>query len=236
MSKQTRREARREVRLSYRPLRNQYRRARRQARQDTRQYESSIAELGGQLQSGLGSAASFYDQNTAGLADQTAASINSLAPYFNQGIGAGSPTERSAGLGLTGTIGAGTLEQLGTARSRNAGYSSSAMREGTEQQYTLGRNAQIDLKNFQNELRQQLLDAKSGIPQEIRALDLQKQREAFDRRMALAQLALQQQGMDLQAGAQNASNRLYDAVLGYIDDYFKTHPDADIGDLGGLFG
>jgi hypothetical protein len=126
-------------------------------------------------------------------------------------------SEISAGTGLFGAIGAGSLEDLASQRSRNVAYNTSAQRQGSMESAIARRNYQTDLHDTLKDIGQQRIDLMRSVPQQIQARMDQLRQIAFDQMMAQKNFGLSAQSAALaqqQAAMQNNSSAAYSQLLG----------------------
>ncbi len=217
---QYRRDAQRDVMLTLRrelgDIRRTGQRAGRETRQAVTQSNNAYDALGAQL-AGLDQP---YQDTVSGIGADLSSQIAGLSPLMQQSSGAVPEAERAAGSGLVGTLGAGSLEQIASDRARNVAYNTSAQRQGGLERLTQQRNLRGELGDFREDLANRRLDLLSGVPAQVRQREDQLAQQAFDRRMALqamalqqGQFGLQQSAFNLDASQQETMNRVWAKIL-----------------------
>ena len=161
-------EARRLFHLSVQPYLQQINRAKRQAKRETNQTINRTQNVYGALGSQLQALADPYQQQVSGIQSDLTGNLNALMPSLQGQIGQAPATERAAAAGLVGSIGAGAQSLLGQSAATEAGYNTSAQRQGIEESAITQRNALGDLANFRQDLSQQKVDILRQAPAQIR--------------------------------------------------------------------
>jgi len=180
-------QARRDVRLSMHPILQGYKRQGKLAQQDANQAQQRTQDVYGALGTQLQALGDPYSQAMSGISGNLSSELGGLTGLLNGQIGQAPGTERAAAAGLLGAIGGGGLSLLASGQARNAGYNTSAQRQGAEQSAVSQQNILTDLANFKSDLSQQKLDAMGQMsPMYLQRLD-QLKHEA-------AQLALSRSG------------------------------------------
>lgn len=199
----------RDVMLSLRPSRQAIRRSRRQGIADYRQFDAQAQNIGQQFQHQIAPLGGAYDAQIGDITGDLQGQLGSLTGLLGTSIGQVPDAERIAGANMMGTVGAGSLEGLASDRARNAGYQTSAQRQGAIETMTTRRNATTDLQNFLDDLSNQQQDLYSGSDSLIRQREDQLRQQAFDRAMALKNYNLNASSV----GAANASNAAFGDYL-----------------------
>lgn len=199
----------RDVMMSLRPGRQQIRRARRQGIADYGQYSQQAADIGQAFQSQVAPLGGAYDAQVGGITSDLQAQLGSLTGLLGTSIGQVPEAERAAGAAMFGTTGAGTLAQLASERARQAGYQTSAQRQGAIETMTTRRNALVDLQNYLDDLASRKTDLYAGSDAMIRQREDQLRQQAFDRAMAMRNYNLNAS----QVSGQNASDAAFGAYL-----------------------
>lgn len=194
-------QAHRDVMLALRPMLQTLRQSGRQASRQTRQINQRTQDVYGALGSQLSALDQPYQDTMAGISSGLSQDISGLAPLLQQSVGQAPQTETAAGAGVLGAIGAGGLSQLASQAATGASYNTSAQRQGVEESAIAQRNALSDLGQYRGDLRTQRADLmRQAGPQTLQRMDSLRQQQ-LDRRLALANLAMQQgtYGMQQQA-------------------------------------
>jgi len=218
------RRAVRDVMLSFRPARRALRRERRQGLREYRQAQQRSGEAYDQLAGSLDQLNSQYQAQVAPIAGQLTSQIGALGQMLGTDIGAVPEAERAAGTGLVGTIGAGTLEMLASDAARNAAYGTSAARQGEIQRLTDSRNLAAGRRDFLSDIRDRRTDLMGGIDQLIRQRQDELTQQGFDRRMALADLAMARGRYGMDRAAFNTQQG-YDSAIGAFLQQAMSDPD-----------
>lgn len=159
------RRARRDVQLSVQPqldaLARQQAQAERDYGQGTNQVQAAYDALGREL----GNVGAGFTDEAAKIAALFGGQVGQLGGMIG---GAAAPAEQQAAQAFLGSIGGAGKGLLASDAMRNAAYNSSALRQGALERVTMTKNLAQDLLGTQDDIRQQVLDAKAMMPGLIR--------------------------------------------------------------------
>jgi hypothetical protein len=209
--------ARRDVMLSERPYIQELNRTRRQAKQDTRHASRRTRSIYGALGQALKPLGADFTNQSHGISQGLQSDLGGFESHLGSTVPGVPQSEISAGTGLFGTIGAGSLEDLASQRSRNLAYNTSTQRQGSMESAVAQRNYQTDLRDTLKDIGQQKIDLMRSTPQQIQARMDQLRQIAFDQMMSQKQFGLSAQSAALaqqQAAMQNNSSAAYSQLLG----------------------
>jgi hypothetical protein len=209
--------ARRDVMLSERPYLQELKRTRKQAIRDTRHASRRTKSIYRGLGHELRPLGGKFDNQAQDISQGLQSDLGQFESHLGSTVPGVPQSEITAGTGLFGTIGAGSLEDLASQRSRNNAYNTSTQRQGSMESAIARRNYQVDLHDTLKDIGQQRLDLLRSTPQQIQARMDQLRQIAFDQMMAQKQFGLSAQSAALaqqQAAMQNQSSAAYSQLLG----------------------
>lgn len=222
------------VMLSVQPLLNQINRSRTQTVSDYRNRMATSKNVYKALGNQLSDVGAQFNTNTAGLAPQLVSDIGGLSNLLGSSVGAPAAGEEAAGRNMMTSIGSGALSTLSNNMARNAAFTASTERQGAIENLTNRRNLTSDLQTTLNDLHSRGIDVMESVPAQVQAEMRNLQTDAFNKRMALAQLALSRRSLaDQEKAARDAqiaadkANAYTHHVLKAILDYYNQPPPTD---------
>ena len=203
-----RRQARRDVMLALRP---QLRETKRQGTQVRREYDKYAGQMGGLY--------GLLDTQLADIGGDMGGQFDAIQDRYSGGVadimgalGQSAAPDQAAFLNTLGSFALAGQNTLGTDMARESAYNASTRRQGGLESMVLGRNIRSDLQDALDMLRDERRDImRDRGPMVMQRMDTLRQ-QAFDRSMALKELALRRAAV--------ASANGDDAAMGrFLADY-----------------